>query len=426
MKQNIQFFILILIFYNSLDAQTTPSESEVWNTSDYNNHVILLLDRSQSMIDKDPSFVHLNKILAELPIILFKPGRVITDRKLYDQSKHDFFSFSAFNVQAGGNLGIDLISPIERYVMQFDERLLKGLCASQVKKEMFQGLTALTYSKPLALFNLSKASNIKVNRTFFIVISDEIPNTEEDTYADREDQILLNNKIQINDSIKEIVNDFQKSYKVKIRTFETRDKVNEHKSKFESGGIKLRIYELIPEVSSLIRSDLINLPNPVYFDKTPYGYQYILPRYANDSVKLYRISKVECFIQDTFGNKLANSVNGKIEIKEARPGLSIKLAFWVAYNDAVYGRAILHPEGSIEQGSKQLNVEIPIRYTAHGVLSWGKFGSILYRVSSKLLGNNPQMNNWFWIGIFVCTLGFFLWRILVQRNINHFTFEDKI
>lgn len=355
MKRNIQLCISCLFLVNTFYAQSTVDKD---NLHIVKHHVIVLIDQSGSINPADAQYLYHR----EIENLLFQKGRVLSKRKLLDGDQGDLLSVYTFNIRANQSLAQDLITKVRVCIK---DGLEQAKAISDVESEVFNpalfkdAATALTFAESKVLVDLQKTQTEKVNRTFFVIISDLIPNDDDEKGTGDEYSTLTKKGFGVNITSKDIKDKdmFLDNYVREWKKFESTENAVERENKKSYRGILLKIREVIPNPRSLVLDELIDLPKPIRFQKSAGGYRYFLPQInASSAFSIHQMSYSwqgagkEVVIEESV---LDSAI---ISLPLQAPPTELKLKFWVAFQDSLYGKMILHPDDTEDKRNRQLSI----------------------------------------------------------------------
>ncbi len=401
--------VLLFLFYPLLFPSTCLS-------NELNHHVIVLIDRSASMVkpDKSKAIENLSNLLgAELAGLCFKEGAVLRGRKLLDQSKGDRLSAVSFGL---GKICPDFrefIKPIVydasreyRYVQTFNKetylfsRLWDAIGGNEKERVHFFGAhwSAISMAIPAAVYHHREpGGNLSFNRTFILMVTDDEYNsksgdpTHEFHYISRLNDAFDDRKMCFRsmDVARERYGAVQSRYLWKEL---------EGASPKKFGKYYLRIFELFPitrnfAVESVARfedNEVVFKPKGDFYQGfVTLNPQFFLGDIGKKSQKFtdeFTLARAEITIVDRSGSMVDKQSSKTLSpVKYSTPiriacekgvlgeevsensgptDYFLRIKFWTRWNENVYGVQELHPDGGIEQGKFGLNRFIPITVVA--------------------------------------------------------------
>lgn len=395
-----------------------------WSTTDYVNHVIVLIDQSGSMVGNlDPG--RAREIFdRSLKQICFTPGEVIPNRKLLDKDKGDYLSILGFGINSGESMMKDFVHNVSvggkamYYYQQYDEGIFSQLWQSieaggPLRTFFNRNYTFYTFCKHMTFYRLSDTTDRKkIYRTFLIVISDELPNTSNPENEDKNWKawgVLDGPKAS---------NLFRKISRQYIQ--EDNIKINGRDSVIAFGPlIKLKISEYIPNKNDFDIRSLIEIPpaDKMIFKRVRGGFELDYPLVERNKDQ-GRVESMQFYVEDASdggiirGDIDRNAAKVFLQDRYYQHPMTLHFQYHVRVKNEFYGAHVLHPDGSIDQGRKGLNDAQKVVFEAkRGLVGMGALGDMLYNMSAGFCGNNQGTNNAFWWTVILLLLAalFFLY-----------------
>lgn len=363
--------------------------AQVLTTQYQRHHLLVLIDRSQSMRNSLCSNNNLSAlILTDLKSMLFQKGLVISDRQLLENG--DYLSILSFGLDADAksfdqfipnDFGIRM-EPIseqnaDRTLQQIMEQIERIGCGNFLNKSY----GAYTVAVPATL-NLFRGKDKLVSRTFIITITDGQFNA-----TGQQPRLELGTiKTQIK-GLKGIDIDIEKplsmstglfeSYGLVQGTLEQYGKPNPKIRSVIKGKARMQLHELVPlqrplAIEAFLRADraILQFCQPSFWERNVYRADLNLLYSVSENLnRFYQIDSMsacltqrdEVIWQKSY-SKIESDIPLRIEIPSDRFDSTLKfdLKYWVKFTDNAYGMHTLSPDGHELQGAEGLKRSIPI------------------------------------------------------------------
>lgn len=401
MKKIIISFVLCFAMILSLKSQS----QQIKDTIADKHHVIILIDRSAGMIfpngENTSNFItrnnvsKLKNVLNEVEKLCNQPVHKTKGRKILQNG--DYLSFAGFGLHYNESY----------YDKDFKKFILRDDKYSQNRRgdnHKF-GYRFLHISKPIStifekiknnIFNkgnffnkywggisVSRALGITafrepdktIGRTFLFLITDGEYNGSGDPMQEVMDiKNIYESKgktLDISFALKNI-NLLNENYLCKS--------VNEYNpvvyKENKSGGGKfyLSLYEYIPLQKFFSIESVFHFPSQIVCNRVPYGYKAKIDLSPIDNpyyTPIQILGEMHCVKKDTIIDAFNYTYTSTIQLvsqelnidnKYAFSTDSLKLKFWLHFNDEAYGASVLSPNGSNLQGAKGLNRVLPVEF----------------------------------------------------------------
>ncbi len=432
------FFIMLCL---SIPTGVVSNDPYSWETKDYVNHVIVLIDRSGSMVKVGPphnrklskdKVYHVKRIVTSyLKDACFGMNKVIPNRTLLEEG--DYLSILTFGINKGVKNFDDFIhiADDERGIPSYGEvysneftnnrfHTLWNAMDKDLEKFFRKNTSAISFANHMAIDYLKQPSfDHKIHRTFLIFITDDQYNADQlDPNAERNN--LTKGGFNFNTKSKHTLDAYSNLDENFIKIPYPREKNYTKKS----GEVSLRIFEYVPRTGNFDIQLAADLPEAYEFKRSKKGFKLtfeITPKeksiYVPDSIS---INLIDSRTQEKLPVYFRN---GKYEVEVADSysrhpeSLSLSMRFWVRFKDKAYGVHELHPAGSDKQGRNALNQEREVSFeTKPGLLKWGAFGDMLYYYAPGFLGEAQSPINTFWSGLFTL-IGLLMILIYIRAKI---------
>lgn len=384
---------------------------ECQSNNDLKHHVIILIDRSASMLKpkSEEAIKNISKLFEiNLTDICFRKGAVLNGRKLVDKNKGDHLSVVSFGL---GKLCPDyreFIKPISymgaydyRYSDNFEEgyyffKRLWAIIGNNENKhsDFFQAhWSSISIAIPAAIYHhRNPQKKLKFNRTFIIMLTDDEYNSKSGDPTHEFHYIRkLNSTFKDQKQCFRAVDLAKKQYKrVQSHYFWEEIGIPSKSEKYF-----LRIFEAIPMTKNFAVESFLKFgENEISFKPEEdfyVDYLTIHPQLfvgdlktdGKDVENQFSIVNAEYSIVDKSGKRFRDLspitltpfryshpilIRYKKDIfdqyaskKSDKTDLYLKIKFWAHWNEDAYGVHELHPDGMINQGKLGLNRFLPIR-----------------------------------------------------------------
>jgi hypothetical protein len=421
-----KFMLLTILIASSMTGHgmTLPSNShEV-------HHVILLIDRSGSMLNKGQEEEDLqlirNLIENGLRKMCFRENRFLKHRALLDRNKGDYFSIISFGKGSRERNLRGFIQDVpsrtqekRRYMRNFGSDTFGSLAAHVVDpirlgnepsyKFFNRNYSIISLAMPLALHALQRDDGaVVVHRTFIVLVTDGIFNGGD---PNQELQVIGRLTSQEKDRAMEIYRSIQSSYAWSPLT----DHGPVGDKDLEAGKVKVRVFEFVPIAKVFAIESLIRFNGgELFFERRPGSYLAHFTMTPTNQVPDFHIAEIQARLVDANGALVGTNqhvltglsqpetLDFHIDDSLAGSNLSLDLRFLVDWREKNYGIHQLHPDGGALQGAGGLERSIPAAYDETlEIWGWIPISNWLFSLTASFWGDSQQDVQFFWQSVSV-------------------------
>ncbi len=414
------------------------------------HHVIVLIDRSGPMdATKEKRDAIRQLLTTHLEEVCFSEDVIVEGRALLDEGGGDYLSILSFGMEKDADL-FDLIHTVKgangeayRYRQDFREGMFLGgeLWNAITNKSNYTNFfntnwSAVSLAMPMAIHHLRETDpDVKVHKTFVVFISREAYNAGADSILEFE---MIKTLVKKDGFTLKHAEETKEIYK-NVQTSLVWDRVPKDEPFIEVApdqppNIKMKVFEFIPiarvfSIESLIQYDV----RKIDFDRVHGGFQSDFTITPINQDGEFIIEKMEVGLYDNSG-QIVNK-NEAMVTDLGRPatvafdlnhnyfgrqnGLKLKMKFWVQWKSPVYGVHVLHPNGTVLQGSKGLNRKIAVAFEPP-MKVWGAFSlsNAFFDFTTDLMPGSSQqevMQLWEAISagaVIFCIIVFIVWLLI--------------
>ena len=338
--------------------------------NDERHHVIVVVDRSQSMYDGSYGQKQaLRQIFtSDLPSVIFEENMLENGRPLYDASSGDLLSVVSFGLMNDFNNFIHTQEAGAEYGYSYKDQMNRDSLAilwktiDQLGTDFFsKGWTVVSASLPLSIAHL-KSDAHAMHRTFFVLISDYEYNMSGNPSSEMQ-EIAAKNSIRNADLAIRMVDEVLSTYS--IESFNTGSRTRRN--------IQIRLFELHPRTRFFSVESILDFDNRrMEFNRVPYGYASkfeLTPKAISGGF----IEKLEAVItQDGIETLVASDViedlsQERVLSLEIPDTMSAKVSevsfkFWVRIKDGLYNAHVIHPDGLQRRNNDVAQRTLPIEF----------------------------------------------------------------
>lgn len=419
------------------------------------HHVILLLDRSGSMIKGNnlSENRNLNSIYylvkRELPKLIFENNRFLKNRALLDQTKGDYLTVISFGKGSRERdlrrFIQDIPSPFDksqRYLSDYNSDTFNTLANHLIDPIRQMGepdfdffnryQSIISLAMPMALYDLRRDDGtVVVHRTFVVFITDELFNGGD---PNQELQVITGLTSKERTRVIEIYRSIQSSFVWSAFAGKQQS--------LQSGLAKIRVFEFTPIAKEFAIESLIRFNSgELFFKRQPGNFHAQFTLTPTNQSSDFFIAEIQARLVDANGALVGNNqkmllgltqqetLDFQIDNSQAGSNLTLDLRFVVNWREENYGIHQLHPDGGKLQGAAGLKRTIPATYESP-LYIWGWFpiNSGLFTFTTWFWGNSQQDVQLFWqaasVGLLVLAFILFFVKVLhYLRTRSHITEE---
>lgn len=404
------------------------------------HHVILLLDRSESVVNTVAS-KDLELALRDSLRALCHTFRLLEDstRALLDPSRGDLLSTLTFGLDSTSTSFTDFISPWPGTPgtprANVDNAAFDTLW-SRIHNEGFRAFftaqwSGISLALPLALAELGRSqwAGEPVHRTFVVLITDGAFNGGDPTFELIDFRAGLRKREYPWWTAQGLGIARVETLKDEMRKYYGFDPVGGDHSQ---GNLHIRVFEAIPNTWAFGIESLWEFEHTTFrFRRVPEGYRSEVPLrlLPTDYLRSYR---TEAALLDGDGRVLRDTVFTASDTDPVvrfflphnanlRMNPKVRMRFWVQYTDSIYGMQLLSPDGSELQGRRGLVREIQVALEPpERVLGMLPLPFWAFRVASFLGLRSQVAATWLWnlIALLIgsVVLAYSIWRMSAVRD----------
>lgn len=333
------------------------------NAVDDDCHVIISIDMKQDyLLSTIPDKEHKSNVIKSAITSIKKS---VVDLLKSNNINNGYVSVNLFGTYKGADIN-SFIKDINTPFTKFDnvDKILKDFTLEKMEEYPQEDHSILSIAKPYSLYNYrNKEQDVKVQKTYMVVVSDNIYNGNNDYYGEL--TYVIGNDEKRKSDIMKVVKDVQQNYfyemidqrDLKLGMVNGYDRSNKNRS-------YIYLFEVVPMQNYLAMESFVDFPHEIVAKRTKSGYiaEFYIneldnPNYDLESAKVW-IDGIDIMENVEYGKK--NVFNIPDYMSDSNVYLNLKT--WVHLLDGVYNHTILSPDGDELQGSKGLNRKIKVQF----------------------------------------------------------------